>query len=79
MFGRIFAESGSLKLDVRTGTCETYDKSTNPLAKKESRDIKEIDVDNLVLEIATKKPEIKIVYDSKADEKYASASLRTNI
>lgn len=62
---------GSLKLDVRTGTCETYDSSTNPLLKKESKDLKELNEDSigkLFIEVASKKPEIKIVYDAKTVE-----------
>jgi hypothetical protein len=69
----IISVPGSLKLDVRTGTCETYDSSSNPLSKNEKIDIKELNEDSmdklivkLFIEVASKKPEIKIVYDSKA-------------
>jgi hypothetical protein len=59
--------SASIKLDVRTGTCETYDRSTNPFAKRDSAaDDRHFSI-KLIVEVATKKPEIKIVYDSKAE------------
>lgn len=60
---------GSIKLDVRTGTCETYDPMINPYSKERKKDESELD-DNvmakLIFQVATKKPEIRIVYDSKA-------------
>ncbi len=63
---------GSLKLDVRTGTCETYDSSTNPFSKMQgNKDIQELNensVKKLFLKLLYKKPEITIVYDSKANE-----------
>lgn len=63
-----FKALGSLKLDVRTGTCETYDYSTNPLSKNKIKNIKEVNIENIFYEVVHKKPEIKIVFDSKADE-----------
>lgn len=58
----------SIKLDVRTGTCETYDPKINPYYKDKKKDISEINsnfINELFVQVATKKPEIHIVYDSK--------------
>jgi len=60
---------GTIKLDVRTGTCETYDPMINPYSKKKKKDVSELDsnfMTELFVQVATKKPEIRIVYDSKA-------------
>lgn len=56
---------GSIKLDVRTGTCEPYDWTKNPYTIKKTKELDEIDVVELFVEVATKKPEIRIVYDPK--------------
>ncbi len=56
---------GSIKLDVRTGTCETYDRATNPYSRMKNLD--EINADTiqkLLIQTATKKAEIRIVFDS---------------
>ena len=60
---------GSIKLDVRNGTCETYDPMINPYSKEKKKDVSELNSNvctELIVQVATKKPEIKIVYDSKA-------------
>lgn len=59
---------GSIKLDVRTGTCELYDPETNPYHIDKKKDINEVNsnfMTELFVQVATKKPEIRIVYDSK--------------
>lgn len=59
---------GSIKLDVRTGTCEVYDPKTNPYYKDKKKDISELNsnfMTELFVQVATKMPEIRIVYDSK--------------
>lgn len=59
---------GSIKLDVRTGTCETYDSKINPYSNEKKKDISELNSNFMVelfVQVATKKPEIRIVYDSK--------------
>ncbi len=60
---------GSIKLDVRTGTCEPYDPEINPYSQNKKKDVSELNPSkllvDLIVQVATKKPEIKIVYDSK--------------
>ncbi len=60
---------GSIKLDVRTGTCEKYDPETNPYTKIKRKEVSEHTPNfmaDLWLKTATRKPEIKIVYDPKS-------------
>ncbi|CRX39198.1 hypothetical protein [Estrella lausannensis] len=61
--------SGSIKLDVRTGVCEKYDsQEDNPYTKMKKHDISEFKdgvVPEMLVQLAKKKPEINIVYDSK--------------
>lgn len=63
----------SIKLDVRTGVCEAYDRSTNPFAERDTQQEKTVSQDTFenimyqsLIRVITKKSEIKIVYDAKA-------------
>jgi len=59
---------GSIKLDVRTGACETYDRETNPYSN-EKKGLSEINSNfcaEFMTQVVLKKSEIKIAYDSKA-------------
>ncbi|MBA2368280.1 MAG: hypothetical protein H0V82_04565 [Candidatus Protochlamydia sp.] len=58
---------GSIKLDTRTGTCETYDQKLNPYSIYQTKDCSKINLDKIVIGTLSKKAEIKIVYDSKKD------------
>jgi hypothetical protein len=63
-----FEIPGSIKLDVRTGTCETYDDTSNPYSLDKKKNVEELTstfFTQLFVEVATKKPEIYIAYDSK--------------
>ncbi|MFI5343727.1 MAG: hypothetical protein ACHQUC_05850 [Chlamydiales bacterium] len=53
----------SIKLDVRTGTCEPYDWMTNPYSEREQKEMGEVKLADLMIEIASKNPKIRIVYD----------------
>lgn len=57
----------SIKLDVRTGTCETYDSLLNPYSNKKNRNVSDFThlMTDIFVEVATKKPEIRIIYEPK--------------